>query len=252
MKITFIMKFRFCLGCVLFFILHTNVKAQNLIAPDRPGIGNASFTVAPGHLYLESGILFSDTDGTQQISIGQLGFRTGLTNRLELQLLLNSASFITSPGTDSGIEDIALGFKTDLVPDSQKPLQLALLTTFSIPTGSVLFSDDIIAPNISVIGDYSLSNSWTLSSNAGHSLPIEQVDGEWLLTITPSFNPIEDSNTNIYFGYAGIYQTNESQHFLELGAVFFPQTHIQIDVNSGYEFDLNSFFIGAGFSIQLK
>ena len=243
------MKFRFGIPFLFVMVFSPVLNAQDTIVPDRPGIGNGSFTVAPGDAYLESGIVFRNTDFADQFDVGQLGFRTGLTHHLELQILLNSISFLDTPANDSGVEDLGIGLKRDIVESSS--FQLALLGILSIPTGSEIVTNNEWIPQFSLIGDYSISEMWTLSSNLGYSFGVADIDEQWLFTLTPSITPFSQANFNIYGGYAGLYDPDSNQHFAEFGLILFPLPYIQLDINSGFQFNSNNYFVGIGFSAQL-
>ncbi|MDX1671024.1 MAG: hypothetical protein R3211_01685, partial [Balneolaceae bacterium] len=70
---------------VLVLLSFGTLLAQNNISPDRPGIANGSYVLEPKMTYLESGVEYFDTGTLTEVSLGQILFRHGLADGVELR-----------------------------------------------------------------------------------------------------------------------------------------------------------------------
>jgi len=229
-------------------LVHPALHAQNNIAPDRPGIGSGTHTVEQGSLYLEGGVQYFGTEFIDQYSFGQVLLRTGLSERVELQGQLNSYVFLDVAGVElDGFQDIGIGLKTDLVNASdRKPLDLSVLTSLSFPTGSDDFSSNEVIPSIVLLGNYGLNDQWSLDSNLGYTFQFDDLDGQWLFTLTPATAIPGSGNLGLYVGYAGFYTSADSRHFIEAGLTLLTAPGFQLDLNSGLELEDGDAFSGIG------
>jgi len=242
------MKYHLLVISILVAWAHPAVQAQSGIAPDRPGIGSGTHTVEPGTVYLEGGVQYFGTGFIDQYSFGQVLLRTGLSDRVELQGQLNSYVFLDVAGVElDGFQDIGIGLKTDLLNASdRKPLDLSVLTSLSFPTGSDDFSNDEVIPSIVLLGNLAISDQWSLDSNLGYTFQFDDLDGQWLFTLTPATAIPGPDNLGLYFGYAGFYTSVDSRHFIEAGLTLLTAPGFQLDLNSGLELEDGDAFIGIG------
>lgn len=228
----------------------TSLHAQETLSPDRPGLGNGSYVLNPKITYLESGFEYLDTGSLDQFSMGQVLFRHGLTDGLELRVLLNSLIIQTSPvDNQSGFPDPGVGLKVNIIDWPVSSFRLSGLGSVSIPAGSSSFTNHEWVSSFSLLADIGVSEYWGLSGNLGYTFGRGLPDDIWMFTLTPAYL-IPDSNLGIYFGYAGFYSEPDHQYFLEAGITKFIQADLQLDVNGGVDAGSGNMFIGAGLVIK--
>lgn len=230
-------------------ITSVNVKAQN-ISPDRPGIGNGAHIVSPKITYFEGGMEYYNLEFGDQYSFGQVLLRTGLVDGVELRFQLNSF-VVQNIGSSylSGVPDPGVGAKFKIYDEIDSDLRLSGLGSVSIPIGSDRYSSDELVPSASVIGEYSIGDYTSLTANAGYSFGVGSVPDFWNVSVTPGYS-LRDSNLGLYAGYAGIYFDSAKQHFIEAGFTSNLKSYLQVDLNTGYEWDGGELFVGAGLALQ--
>lgn len=225
-------------------------------SPDRPGIGNGSYITPANMLGIEAGIDFTvNSDGqqsnsSQQVNIGQLLIRYGITDKLEARVNLGSyssaeVSLIGAEETRNGFQDISLGAKYNFISGTGNP-NVSALAEVSLPSGDDAFSSGEVVPSLGILADHAINEEWSVSSNLGYNFGVDELDDSWLFTLTSGFSI--GTNMGTYVGYAGVYDGNANQHWVEGGVTFGLESGVQLDANLGYETEGDIFFIGAGFA----
>lgn len=115
--------------------------------PDRPGMNTPPCTVSPGRVSAEASFADwtreNDPDTrTDTLLIGDMALRYGIADHAELRLGWTAYGHIRARdkasgaiATDSGAGDVTVGIKRNLVGPDMKGFSLALLPSFSLPTG---------------------------------------------------------------------------------------------------------------------
>jgi hypothetical protein len=106
---------------------------------DRPGQTNGPFTVAPGHLQIETGIINYTYDHASKLNradfFSQSEFRVGLVPNGEIDLVLNPLSWQRQAGISaSGFGDTTLQGKWTLWSDPSGNNAFGLIPFVSLPT----------------------------------------------------------------------------------------------------------------------
>lgn len=230
---------------VLMLIPHVTLRAQDNLSTDRPGIGNGSYVLETKITYLESGVEYFDTGSLTEVSLGQILFRHGLTDGVELRVLLNSLVIQSSDLVDeTGFTDPAVGLKARVWEGER--LRLSGLGEISAPVGASELTADEWVPSFALLADYSLTEYWTLSWNAGYTVGTGGLDDVWLLTVTPGYSVPGNSGVGFYAGYAGFYSGSGDEHFIEGGITKRLQPFLQIDLNGGVDADSGAGFVSSG------
>lgn len=206
-------------------------------------------------LGVEAGIQYLTVRNFTQIDFGQLLFRYGIADKLELRASLNSFSyqeydFFGNEFNTSGFQDMAIGAKYNLLNSTDDKFNLSALAELSLPVGEVPFTSDEYRPSLGLLADYNIADNFSLSSNLIYSFETDnQADG-LLFTLTPGFSLPGNENIGIYAGYAGYFYGNEyNEYWYEGGLSIGLKNRGQLDFNFGYEKETERFFIGTGFSI---
>lgn len=115
--------------------------------PDRPGVTNTPYTVDAGHFLLEfEWVNFSDTkaDGveTELLNFPALTIRAGLTDESEIRIAWTSQTCQWTAANNgaknrvSGMGDLTLFYKYNLLGNEGGPFGVALLPGIKIPTNT--------------------------------------------------------------------------------------------------------------------
>ena len=226
-------------------------QAQNAIAPDRPGLGDGSYVVEPRVTYLESGVEYFNVNNLDQFSLGQIVFRHGLVQGVELRMLLNSFVVQSFPSTTlTGVPDPGVGLKFNLLDKPGSDLRLSGLGTLSIPVGSSDFSSDEWIPSVALLGDFSISPYASISGNLGYTFEAGPFPHVWKVTLTPGFALPGDANLGIYGGYAGFYSEGTDEHYVEAGLTKHVKPFLQLDINTGLDLESLGVFFGGGLALK--
>lgn len=132
---------------MLLLILFAAPAAARDYCPDRPGIGTPPCTIEPGKLSAEvSGVdwtLVKAPDArTDTILAGDLALRYGIADHAELRLGWTPYGHVRSRDIaagaidrQSGVGDVIIGLKRNLVDPEGKGFSIALLPSVSLPIG---------------------------------------------------------------------------------------------------------------------
>lgn len=212
------------------------------IRSDRPGIGDGAWVLAPDVIQTELGLTINDV-GLDRIGVGSALVRWGL-DFFELRFYLPSPLFSVEPdGTEFG--DLGVGAKI--------PLSFGDAWTWSVvggatfPTGSDGGTADATTGFGTLVGETSLTETVAFALNAGLSRAFEDGAGTTLSIIaTPSF-PLNET-IGAYAGYAGFYTSGGGgdQHWLEAGIAGLLDSDTQWDLNSAYDLENETWFLGLG------
>ena len=238
-------------ACCLLLITNYG-HAQENYTPDRPGIGSGTYVTQPGVFGIETGVQLSANEFVNQFDIGQMLLRIGVIEKLELRALLNSystQSFEQSDVSNSGFQDVGLAAKYNILTSPESGSSVSALAKISLPVGASAFSNSEVVSTAFLLADQSVSDHFAVSVNTGYTFPVGSLDGNWLLTVTPSVSIPGAEHIGVYAGYAGINNPESTdQHYIEGGATITVNDGAQLDINAGYEMENESFFIGLGFA----
>lgn len=232
------------------FIPLTSLQAQDTFSPDRPGLGTGTYVIPPKTTYLESGFEYLQGETTEEFSFGQVLFRHGLTQGLEMRVQLNSFVYQTQPFDDeTGVPDPGVGFKFNIVNKPWSSFSLSGLGSVTIPAGYSTFSDDKYHPSGTLLANYQVSELWSVTSNLSYTFGPHNTSDLWTVTLTPGFS-IPDTQFSGYFGYAAFITEITNEHFLEAGATKLVNPALQLDVNTGIDLNSGNAFAGVGVALR--
>jgi len=235
-------------------VLFTNLCISQQIITDRPDQTEASSTVPKGSLQMEMGfqVTFSeDFYSFRDIAAPNMLLRYGLTSGIELRAIsevVNSRKtrFGISE-TISGMADLALGAKIQLVKTEEKNTEIALLSHVILPSGTNIISDN----------SYGFENRFSISHNLGENSSVGYNLGY--------NNPGYGSGSAIYTialgtavgKKAGVYIEPFGEYFLDsefleasfdAGFTYLLQDNMQIDFSFGTGLSHSMNYMAVGFS----
>jgi hypothetical protein len=104
--------------------------------PERPTVATHAFTVAPGFIEMEAGVLQQRPDpASNQFGVPVL-FKIGLGSRLQLDVAAGWMRDANGGDAQSGVTDLTVGVKWRLLDSAPVLGAFAFQPTVSLPTGS--------------------------------------------------------------------------------------------------------------------
>lgn len=234
------------------------------IATDRPDFTETSSTVGLGVVQIESGYTFAQDDDLVSHSWGEPLLRVGvLANWLEFRTAVFPTSQIIESGpirqTDSGTEDLYLGFKLALTPQNGLLPEVAITPQMTVPTGSSAFTAGQVLPGVNVLYGWDLNDRLTTGGSTQFNSALDGTDSrytEWAQSMTLGYSITENLGSYVEW-YAlfphGAADVNPMQYF-NGGLTYRLTDDVQFDVRAGMGLNdsADDFFAGSGFSVRLK
>ena len=238
------------------------------LVTDRPDFTEASSTVGVGVAQIEFGYTYIfDEDGQTSNRLHSMGeplLRYGLLRDwLEFRIALFPVSqTIRQAGIDdseTGTEDLYLGFKLGLTPQAGWFPEMALIPQMTVPTGSSAFTDDEVLPGLNWIYGWELCDDISTAGSTQFNRTRDDTGEsytEWAQswTVAASLTERWGSYTEWFALLPHSAQTAEAQHFLNGGFTFLISDDVQWDIRAGYGLndEAEDFFCGTGLSIRFR
>lgn len=235
------------------------------MATDRPDVTEASSTVGPGVLQIETGYTYSREGSGSNLaeaeSFPEALFRYGTPiNWLELRLATSMAREKTVLDSSIGAEDLYLGAKIGLTLQDGILPEMALVPQMTVPSGSNNFSDDAVLPGVNWLYGWDIND---LVSTAGSTQLNRSIDSgtgssyaEWTQTWTVGYS-LHDRIGAYTEWFAFIPQdadTARTEHYANGGFTVSITDDIQWDIRAGTGLNDNAadFFAGTGLSFRFR
>lgn len=184
----------------LFMFAFSELAAEEPVrrmSTDRPDTTESAYSVPAGAFQIEMSFFDYSRDANRgassdQLILGQINFKTGLTQSSDLQMVLNShaiggESERGDVTRTSGFGDMTLRLKKNLWGNDDGPTALAVMPYVTIPTHTHL-SEKAWAGGLIVPLSVTLSDRFTLGlmaeSDLVHDAATEGYDLEWLHSAT--------------------------------------------------------------------
>ncbi len=218
------------------------------LSPDRPDATESPITVDAGRFAIEASLFDWRRDGgTDTYTFGQLNFKTGLTQNIDFQTVVDLYSEGEEPG--EGFGDVTLRLKWNLWGNDGGDTALALMPFVKIPTGTELSNDEWE-------GGLIIPFSIELSETVGLGLMAEfdyvaegkNHDFEFLHTAVLGFSLTE--RTGAYLEYIGIAGEDAYEAYLAGGMNYQVNQHLILDfgLQGGLNNDSEDFGFFTGFT----
>lgn len=138
------------------------------LSPDRPDVTESPYTVDAGHFQVELSFVEWVKGGGEEFSVLPSNLKIGLTNSIDLQLIVNPYQRLRSQGrTDSGHGDLQIRTKFNLFGNDSGDVAVGIMPFVQLPVGADAFSnDDHIEGGIIVPMAFSLPGDWALGMMA--------------------------------------------------------------------------------------
>lgn len=219
------------------------------IAADRPGAGTGSHVLAGGIFHAEGGLEYAESAGIDRYSFGQLLLRYGLP-AVELRAGLNSFVVQRDGAEEEGFEDVTAGVKLPVIREFS--FHGSLLAGATLPTGARPFTADDPVYEASALADWSPAGPASLSLNLGYASSFDGDGGTLSVSATPSLSVPGAGGLAVYAGYAGSFSDGTDRNLAEAGLTYLLGSETQVDLNGGFEFGSDEFFLGIGLARRFR
>jgi hypothetical protein len=236
---------------------------------DRPDFTEASVTVGMGVVQYETGYTFTYNDDgdsvTKENSYPESLFRVGMfADWFEMRLgwnYGNSAETVFGGGDTNleGAEDLYLGAKFALTPQSGCLPETGLIVQGTLPTGASVFTAHEVLPGVSFLYGWDVNDFFSVggSSQANRALDDNGEDFyvEYAQSLTTGYSWTDKFGNYaewFMFAPAGA-ETSHNQQYFNAGVTYLITDNIQWDLRAGVGLNeaADDFFTGSGVSIRM-
>ena len=237
---------------ILFFtilLFTVQVKSQDLVT-DRPDQTESSVTVPKGKLQIESGMLFSSFGKSRSkiksTVIPTTLLRFGITDGIELRFM-NQFEKVKEGGiSNSGMNDLEIGAKIQLLKNKDVNTEIAFLTHFIIPSGADHFRAAKAGSINKLAISHSLSDNIGLGYNVGYSY-FGEGNGDFTYSLALGIG-LSDEVAIFFEPYGEIVEFKDFQANFDTGITYLLKDNFQLDLSFGVGLNHRMSFVGAGFS----
>ncbi|WP_347172936.1 transporter [Polaribacter uvawellassae] len=151
---------------IILFI--TGITSAQEIITDRPDQTESSSTLPAKSLQIEAGSLFQRSSGIQTNAYPSVLWRHGVTKGVEFRFLtqFETNKQLNSSLKNSGISDIQVGTKIQLLKKENINTEIAFLSHLILPTAKSELSNN----NIGTINKLSISHSLSKNIDLGYNV----------------------------------------------------------------------------------
>lgn len=220
----------------------------DVLASDRPGLGDGAHVLAPGVWQGEFGATIQAAFADDYL-VGSSLLRVGFS-AWELRVYvpdvvgLHADEFLR-------LGDLGVGAKFPL--DFGGGWRWAGTGLLTLPTGAHSLTADDPGGAGSLIAERSLSSTVGIALNAGYGFLFNDLGGGTLSFLaTPTFALPDTDGLSVYVGYAGYVREGDDAHWLEGGVTKRDGPDRQWDVNAGYDPGGHVWFLGVGLAVRRR
>ena len=235
------------------------------LVTDRPDFTEASSTVGLGIAQIEMGYTYTfDDDGnvtTKSQTYPEALLRYGIfADWLEFRLAWNYNNVESAGLSTSGSDDLYLGFKIGLTPQSGLLPEMALIPQMTVPTGANSFTSDDVLPGLNWIYAWEINDFISTGGSTQFNRSLDERSGnaytEWAQSWTIAYTLTE--RLGAYSEYFGLYPTGADsavpEHYFNGGFTWLVNNDMQWDIRAGHGLNdaADDYFVGTGLSIRFQ
>ena len=242
----FLLVFAFC-------ILSMSLTAQSLIT-DRPDQTESSSTVEQGSLQIETGVLIgfseSDDNSERQLLAPSTLFRYGIMNGIELRILSQFESIKDDFKTSTGISDLEIGAKIQLLKNKNINTEIAFLSHIILPTGS----KELTLDKAGTINKLSLAHELSKTIGLGYNVGYDYFgEGQGNLTYSIALGVRINDKVGIYIEpYGQFTEFDIYEMSFDAGVTYLVNDNFQLDFSFGTGLNHTMNYISFGASVNLE
>lgn len=227
------------------------------LVTDRPDFTESSQTIARGWYQIESGVSYEgEGPDARAFSAPAALVRIGLGRHTELRL--GADGFVSESfagARSSGVSDVEVGFKTQVLFQDRHGIDFAILPMMSLPTGADGFSSGSADPTVKLTWGRDLPAGFGMTGNVNFS-SFKDDAGRWgQEAVSLSFGHDLVAGFGAYaevYGFSRMAR-GESSAWTVNGGVSHPVgANMQFDIEAGHGVTAAApdWFIGAGFAVR--
>lgn len=232
------------------------LTAQDIIT-DRPDQTESSSTLLKGFLQIEGGILYyenpnQETTGWQVPSVL---FRYGLSNTVEIRLVTqfethrHKLSADEKSITNSGLGDVQVGVKLQLLNNENSATQIAFLTHAVLPTGKTNISSE----SFGLINKLAISHDLKSSIGLGYNIGYDYIGEKHYLTYAMALGfDLGEKLAGFIEPYGTYGEYGDFESNFDLGLTYLLRSNLQLDLSYGTGLNHKMNFISTGISWRSK
>lgn len=235
------------------------------LVTDRPDFTEASSTVGRGVTQFEIGYTyFSDDAGgatTDSHSYPEVLLRQGLfRDWFELRVAYNAGSVGDGVATINGSEDLYVGAKIGLTPQSGILPEMAIIPQATFATGSDVFTEGESLFGANWVYSWALNDSLSLAGSTQFNESLDGATGnkyiQWAQSIAIGKSITDQFGTYLewYALFPDDADTDGVEQYLNGGFSYLLSDNIQWDIRAGVGLNdgAQDFFAGTGLSIRFR
>jgi hypothetical protein len=225
------------------------------ILTDRPDQSEASKTVPPKYLQVETGFFFEQVEsGVTNVLTPNIVWRYGINERFELRLITDLAGSKSKVSKFNGLSPVIIGFKSSLADEKGPFPSISFIGHLGIPVlSSKDYKTTYYIPSFRFCFSNSLTKKISLSYNVGAQWDGESANPSFIYTLTGGYGITEKFGSFIE-AYGFLPQDGEKDHRIDMGFTYLLSNDMQADFSLGKGLNKNApeYFISAGFSFRFK
>lgn len=232
-------------------LLVAPLAAQEPLVTDRPDFTESAVSVVPGRVQLEAGWTMETADEVDVHTLGEVLFRIGVLPRTEFRVGLNSFVTVDAPGGDSsGLDDVSIGAKFELLEGRASRPQTAVLIGTTVPTGDGEVAAEEWQPEAILALEWDLSHRVGLGVNGGWTYAGTDDDRFHEGKASAAVGVGLTERVGAFFEAFGFVSEEEDPAFFDAGLTYLVSDDFQLDgrVGVGLDDDASDWFVGLGIS----
>jgi hypothetical protein len=221
------------------------LTAQDIIT-DRPDQTESSSTIQKSNLQLEAGILYYDNKDLSSSGwlVPSVLYRYGVTDYVEIRLLTQFETVKNSYKT-SGLSDLQIGFKVQLLNKEDKSTRIAFLSHAIVPTAKAMITSD----SFGSINKLAVSHTLSSHVGLGYNLGYDYVSRHHYLTYSMALGiGLSDKIGCFVEPYGALGENGLVENNFDVGFTFLARSNMQWDISYGTGINHKMNFFSFGFS----
>ncbi len=210
------------------------------LSADRPDATESPYTVDAGAFQLEMSFLeWSTADAAGErldsLALAPINFKIGITNSVDLQILINPYLHEELEGGDdaSGIGNLGLRWKQNLYGNDEGPFAIAILPFITFPTGDDDVASDEVEGGVILPVAIELPQGWGLGLQAEIDFIDDDGDREETFSHTAVLGHDIIGDLAGYIEYIGEHDLDgDYDSFLSAGLTYGITPDIQLDAGA--------------------
>jgi hypothetical protein len=244
------------------------LSTEEPLATDRPDFTESSSVVGMGRVLLEGGYTYAENEDSSSRTVShafpQNLLRIGVTENVELRVVWDAGYLSTSEidrttrvvENQQGTTDLLLGTKIQSSRQEGWIPEAALISTFSVPSGSNDFRATASEPRFNLLYGWDLTERINVAGSTGLGFIAEPADRFTLAHQSLTVNYGLTEKLGMYAEWFAFFthgaEVGAPEHYLDGGLTYKFTPNLQIDwrIGIGLNEHAEDMFTGVGYGIR--